>query len=858
MNYFNQEKEAVLAKFGTDYDTGLTDAQVEKNRQSYGRNVLEEEKQKSVFKVFLEQFADLLVTILIIASVISAFTGNLESTIVILAVITLNAVLGTVQHVKARKSLESLKAMSAPFARVIRNGTQTEIPASEVVAGDILLIEAGNVAAADGRILDSASLQVNESALTGESDNVFKSSERIDKTDLPLGDRLNMVYAGSNITNGHGGVLVTAVGMKTEIGKIATLMKRAKRKKTPLQIALDKFSRILSFTIIGICVAVFLLTKFINGQSTVDALMFAIALAVAAIPEALSSIITISLAIGTQKMSRQKAIIKDLKAVEGLGCVSVICSDKTGTLTQNKMTVTDVAYTCERAKENLETAMALCNDAAKSGEAWLGDPTETALADYVTEERYYKLRVAYPRIDEIPFDSNRKAMSTVHEINGERVEFVKGAIDVLLPKIEYVMDESGVKKATQENINDIIKINRGYSLKGMRVLAFAKKILGSGERAFDYDDGYIYIGLAAMTDPPRKDCEQAVADCISAGIKPIMITGDHKLTAQAIAEKIGIFKDGDICLDGTELDALSDERLSEILDRVTVYARVSPVHKIRIVELWQRKGEVVAMTGDGVNDAPALKKADVGVAMGITGTEVSKDAASMILADDNFATIVKSVSNGRTIYGNIKNAIKFLLAGNVAAIIVVLLTTFLNLPLPFTPVHLLFINLLTDSLPAIALCAEPAKSEAMKEKPRSSNESILNKETCGYILIHSVMIAACVTGAFLFGNHISEAMASTMAFTTLCAARLFEGFDCRGKYSLIKLKIGTNKYSLGAFVLGISLLLAVLLITPIRGFMDIDFSFDFGALAMAFCFAVIPFAVTQIFRTVKEFATKKR
>lgn len=857
MNYFNQSAKNVLESLGTTQSAGLTDELVKASREKHGANVIAEEKKKSIFMVFLEQFKDLLVIILIIASIISMVTDNAESAIVILVVITMNAILGTAQHVKAEKSLASLTAMSAPTARVIRNGKQCEIPASEVVVGDILLVEAGNIAAADGRIIEAASLQVNESALTGESLSVLKSADVINSEELALGDRLNMLYSGSNISNGRGVAVVTAVGMETEIGKIASLMQNAKKKTTPLQASLDSFSRVLSIVIIAICVAVFFLTKFVNGQSVQDALMFAIALAVAAIPEALSSIITISLAIGTQKMSKQKAIVKDLKAVEGLGCVSIICSDKTGTLTQNKMTVRDISAPCSEAACELRLAMALCNDAAKSGEAWLGDPTETALSAYVTETEYDRMRARYPRIDEIPFDSDRKLMTTVHTISGKRTALTKGALDVLLPRMKYILKENGVCPITKKDIEDIKAANLSYSEKGMRVLAFAEKPLETNAPISLADEcGYTYIGLSAMTDPPREESKAAVADCISAGIKPIMITGDHKLTAVAIAKEIGIFKDGDKCLDGTELDNITDEQLSAQLEQISVYARVSPVHKIRIVELWQKKNKVVAMTGDGVNDAPALKKADIGVAMGITGTEVSKDAASMILADDNFATIVRSVANGRCIYNNIKNAIKFLLAGNAAAIIVVLITTLCNLPLPFTPVHLLFINLLTDSLPALALCMEPMQRGIMNEKPRPSNEPILNKETSIYIVLHSIIIAACVMTAFMLGNAVSAELASTMAFATLCLARLFEGFDSRGKHSLVKLGINTNLYSLGAFCAGALFLSAALFITPLHGFMDISPDLAAENIIQIVALAAVPFAVTQVVRIIKEAVSK--
>ncbi len=859
MSYFKMETDDVLKSLEVSRQSGLTDDRVAKNREKYGKNRIEEEKPKSIFKVFLEQFADLLVIILIVAAAISMFTGNVDSSIVIFAVITMNAILGTVQHIKAQKSLDSLKAMSAPNARVIRNGEQKEIPSAEVVVGDILLIEAGNVVAADGRVLESASLQVNESALTGESLNVLKSSERIDSEELPLGDRVNMLYSGSTVSNGRGEVVVTAVGMNTEIGKIASLMQNAKKKKTPLQASLDKFSKILSIAVIAICAVVFLLTRFVNGQPLDDSLMFAIALAVAAIPEALSSIITISLAIGTQKMSKQKAIVKDLKAVEGLGCVSVICSDKTGTLTQNKMTVREISPACDSAERDLRLAMALCNDAAKSGDIWLGDPTETALSSYLGHEEYDRLRKQNPRIDEVPFDSDRKLMSTVHMLESNRTVFTKGAIDVLLPRIKFILTPEGVRPFLEDDLRLINEKNHSYSEKGMRVLAFAKKTHESDAPVTAEDErDYIYIGIVAMTDPPRPESVKAVADCVTAGIKPIMITGDHKLTAVAIAKEIGIFKDGDKCLDGAELDAISDNELTAILEDVSVYARVSPAHKIRIVELWQQNGKVVAMTGDGVNDAPALKKADIGVAMGITGTEVSKDAASMILADDNFATIVKSVSNGRAIYNNIKNAIKFLLAGNAAAIIVVLITTLFNLPLPFTPVHLLFINLLTDSLPAIAFCMEPIQSGIMKEKPRPTGESILNKETGVYILVHSIMIAVCVMIAFTIGNSVSAAMASTMAFATLCLARLFESFDSRGKHSLAKLGFTSNLYSLGAFLLGVLILAAVIFIPVMHGFMDISSSLTSINLLQILVLAATPFAVTQFLRIIKECFTKEK
>jgi Ca2+-transporting ATPase len=516
-----------------------------------------------------------------------------------------------------------------------------------------------------------------------------------------------------------------------------------------------------------------------------------------------------------------------------------------------------MSFPCEKAKNELLLAMALCNDAAKSEDGWLGDPTETALSDYMGNDEYLRIRAENPRLDEIPFDSDRKLMTTVHNIGGSRLAYTKGAIDVLVPRMKFVLTDSEIRPITEDDLAEIRRANLSYSENGMRVLAFAKKVLSSdAPLTLDDECDYIYIGLTAMTDPPREESKAAVAECISAGIKPIMITGDHKLTAVAIAKEIGIYHDGDIAMDGNELNNISDDELSAKLEKISVYARVSPEHKIRIVDLWQKKDMVVAMTGDGVNDAPALKKADVGVAMGITGTEVSKDAASMILADDNFATIVKAVANGRCIYNNIKNAIKFLLAGNAAAIIVVLLTTLLNLPLPFMPVHLLFINLLTDSLPALALCMEPMQSGVMKEKPRSSKESILNKETSIYIIIHSVIIATCVMIAFMIGKSCfdSAAMASTMAFGTLCLARLFEGFDSRGSRSLAKLGFTTNMFSIGAFIVGALFLTAALMVTPFHGFMCVSDCFEVKNLLQVLGLAVIPFALTQAFRMICEAA----
>ena len=854
-------KDEIFSALETN-GNGLLQSEAQARLEKYGENKLKEGKQKGILQVFLEQFADLLVIILIIAAIISAATGGIEGTIVIIAVLILNAILGTVQHFKAQKSLDSLKAMSAPHARVIRDGEKIEVEAAQLVPGDVLLLEAGDVAAADGRIIDNFSLQVNESALTGESENINKTHDPIMAEEPALGDRLNMVYSGSLVSYGRAVVVVTATGMDTEIGKIAHMMESAQEKATPLQRSLDDFSKKLSFLILAVCAVVFALSMW-RGMSLGSALMFAVALAVAAIPEALSSIVTIGLAIGTQKMARENAIIKNLRAVESLGCVSVICSDKTGTLTQNRMTV-QKAYTLDRiweaddadlndkALKDLIEDSTLCNDGALSGEKQVGDPTETALLAFCrkagTDER--KIRETYPRLKELPFDSDRKLMTTLHYIDGEYNLLVKGAPDVLLSRCVTYKKEGKISPMTEEAKEEISKTNSLFSSQGLRVLAFAKKILPEErELTLADENDLIFIGLIAMMDPPREESMAAVADCKAAGIRPVMITGDHKVTASAIAKKIGILGDGDKAVEGAELDHMTDEQLKEEVKNISVYARVSPEHKIRIVRAWQDNGNITAMTGDGVNDAPALKQADIGIAMGITGTEVSKDAAAMILTDDNFATIVKAVSNGRNVYTNIKNSILFLLSGNLAAILVVVFTSLMGLPLPFTAVQLLFINLLTDSLPALAVNMEQPTGDLLKEKPRAAEESILTKDFLKRMVIQGAMIAVVVMAAFYMGVAVSPAMACTMAFATLCMARLFHGFNCRGFRSVFRLP--KNIYSLGAFAVGTVLLMIVLFASPLHHVFDISDSLTNMYILKIVGLAFIPTLLIQLSRVVR-------
>ena len=848
---------------------GLSDQQARSRLEQYGPNKLSEGKKKSVLQIFLEQFKDLLVVILIVAALISAASENVESTIVIFAVLILNAILGTVQYLKAEKSLESLKAMSSPTAKVLRGGVRVEIPSADVVPGDIVLLEAGDMVVADGRVLENFSLKVNESSLTGESEGVEKTADVITGGQVALGDQKSMVFSGSLVTYGRATVLVTATGMNTELGKIAALMNQTQQRKTPLQQSLDSFSAKLAIVIMAICAVVFALSVFRTGMGVLDSLMFAVALAVAAIPEALSSIVTIVLAMGTQKMAKQNAIMKDLKAVESLGCVSVICSDKTGTLTQNKMTPQKVyadgsllegddLELVNDVQRLLLKAALLASDATNNAEtgASIGDPTEVALVMLgerfgVDEESY---RAQHPRLGELAFDSDRKLMSTLHDIDGTPTLFTKGAIDVLLDRSKWLLTREGKVELTPERKEEIARVNMELSMEGLRVLAFAYRELEAVRPlTLEDENEFTFIGLISMIDPPRPEAVQAVADAKRGGIRTIMITGDHKVTASAIARQLGIFRDGDEAVSGLELDQMTDADLDGRLEKISVYARVSPEHKIRIVNAWQRKGNIVSMTGDGVNDAPALKKADIGVAMGITGTEVSKDAASMILADDNFATIVKAVVNGRSVYANIKNAIQFLLSGNTAGIFCVLYASLLALPVPFQPVHLLFINLLTDSLPAIAIGMEPARRGLLDQKPRDPKEPILSRDLLTRIGGQGLLIAIVTMIAFYLGYQGGDAvLASTMAFATLTLARLFHGFNCRGDASIFRLKFSTNKYSVMAFFAGVVLLLAVLFIPGLKGLFMVAPAFGVANLGEIVLLAFLPTLVIQIIKVIGD------
>lgn len=843
----------------------LTSEQAKQNQEKYGFNELVEGKKKSIPQIFLEQFKDFLVIILIFAAVISGFLGDAESAIVIFVVITINAILGTVQTVKAEQSLKSLKQLSAPEAKVRRDGVVIQIPSREVTIGDEVIIEAGDCIPADGKLLTVASLKVDESALTGESLSVEKSLDEVPEG-AALGDQTNRLFSGSFATYGRATCEVTEIGMETEVGKIAKLLKTTSEKRTPLQINLDDFGRKLSIIILVFCGILFGINVF-RGDSIVNAFLFAVALAVAAIPEALSSIVTIVLSFGTQKMAKEHAIIRKLQAVEGLGSVSIICSDKTGTLTQNKMTVEDYyvdgsripADKIDPEQENQRKLLRfsiLCNDSTNTDGKEIGDPTETALINLGSKLGFdaIDIRNRYRRESEIPFDSDRKLMSTAHTMNHKYTMVVKGAVDVLITRMSHICIGSEIRKITDEDRQTIEKQNLEFSRDGLRVLAFAYKEMDEErELTLEDEEDLTFLGLIAMMDPPREESKAAVVDCIRAGVKPIMITGDHKITAAAIAKRIGILKDESEACEGAVIENMSDEELRDFVEGISVYARVSPEHKIRIVRAWQDKGNIVSMTGDGVNDAPALKQADIGVAMGITGSEVSKDAAAMVLTDDNFATIIKAVENGRNIYQNIKNSIQFLLSGNFGAILAVLYASIAGLPVPFAPVHLLFINLLTDSLPAIALGLEPHTKDVMNEKPRPMNESILTKPFLMSIGTEGLVIGIMTMAAFMIGyGQSGSLLASTMAFGTLCMSRLVHGFNCKAAKPVIFTKrFFNNIYLIGAFLIGFALITAVMTIPALQGMFKVV-TLNMSQLLTVYGLALLNLPVIQLLKWIRN------
>lgn len=844
---------------------GIDTIQFEQRLKKYGINKLDEGKKKTLAQRFLEQLKDPMIIVLIIAGIVSGAVGEIADAIIILTVVVLNSILGVVQEGKAEKAIEALQKMASPYSKVRRNGQVVQIKSEEIVPGDIVLLEAGDAVPADMRIIEASSLKIEEASLTGESVPTEKYNDTIaakDK-DIPLGDRHNMAYLGTNVVYGRGEGVVVDTGMSTEMGKIANIISSTNDEKTPLQKKLAGLSRVLSVCVLGISIFIFIFSVFqsggFSGGHVLEMFLLAISLAVAAIPEGLVAVVTVVLSIGVTKMSRRNSIIRRLTAVETLGSTQVICSDKTGTLTQNKMTVVD---TFGHAHQ-LSISMALCNDASLSGDSGevIGEPTESALVRYAFEAGINKteLEREMPRVAEAPFDSMRKMMSTVHKNkNGKYIQFTKGAPDELLKKCTNMLAADGVVPLTEELRGQILDENRKMASKALRVLGSAMK-----ETDLLYDDispenlerDMTFIGLTGMIDPVRPEVKAAIEKCRQSGIKPVMITGDHRDTAVAIAKELGIISDESQAITGTELSEMSDEQFENNISHYAVYARVQPEHKVRIVNAWKKNGKITAMTGDGVNDAPALKSADIGVGMGITGTDVTKNVSDMVLADDNFASIVYAVEEGRRIYDNIRKAIQFLLSSNLSEVVALFIATIMNFRL-FTPIHILWINLITDTFPAIALGMEEAESDIMKKEPRSAKEGIFANGLGVSVVYQGIVIAALTLISFLIGNGQSHITGMTMAFLTMSACEVFQSLNLRSRTkSIFKLK-SHNKYLIGAMLLSFVLTLLVIYLPGVNTLFNLS-SLSAGNLFTGVALALLIIPVVEIVKLILSLLKKQ-
>ena len=897
--WFHKSVDETKEYFKLDEENGLSNEQVNENRQKYGTNELQTKKKKSTFVKFLEQFKDFMIIVLIIAAIISGVVGYIEGegitdSIIILIVVILNAVIGVIQENKAEKSLEALQKLSAHVSKVIRNGKMEVIPAKELVPGDIVVLDTGDYVPADLRIIEAVNLKSQEASLTGESVPVEKSANTIEQEEVDLGDRENMLFSSSLITYGRGKGIVVETGMNTEVGKIAGIINSAEETQTPLQEKLNKLGKTLGIAALVICAIIFVI-GLLYGKDPIEMFMTAVSLAVAVIPEGLAAVSTIVLAIGVQRMVKRHAIVKKLPAVETLGSTTVICSDKTGTLTQNKMTVEKIFYNgklldAEEVKQNIDKNLEklvyismLCNDTKISANNELtGDPTETALVDMGFNLQFEKnIYDKNPRIKEIPFDSDRKLMTTVNKINNKYVVLTKGGVDELLARCnKYLYD--GEERNDLENYKKVItKNNEDMAKDALRVLSMAYKEIDhepTDEEMKDIEQDLIYVGMVGMIDPPRLEVKDAVDKCKKAGIKTVMITGDHKITAIAIAKSLGILQSEEEALTGAELEKMSDEDLTKNIRKYSVYARVSPEHKVRIVKAWQANGEIVAMTGDGVNDAPALKTADIGCAMGIVGTDVSKEAADVILTDDNFATIVSSVEEGRRIYDNILKAIQFLLSSNVGEVITlfvaILITPLLgnlfgidiNLIVPLLPIHILWINLVTDSLPALALAVDPPQKDVMDRKP-NKNKSVFTKGMIWRIVYQGILIGVITIVAFIVGlatpdenlpviegltnEEIKVEIGQTMAFCVLAFSQLVHVFNVRdNKTSIFKTGIFSNKQLILAVLASAALMLGILLIPALRHVFSIPV-LPVGNILEIVILSIMPLIVVELFKLIK-------
>lgn len=851
--WFKKTKQELEEDLMVDVEQGLSEMDVVRKTAEYGTNILTEQKRIGIFGMFINQFKDFMVIILMIASILSGMLGEKTDTIIIMIVVVFNAILGVIQESKAEKSLEALKKLSSPMAKVIRDGVLIKIKSEQLVPGDVMVLETGDFVPADGVLFENASLMIEESALTGESVPVEKNINIPKGDEIPLGDRLNYVFTSSLVTKGRGKAIVTETGMDTEIGKIAGMLQSQEEGKTPLQRKLDDLGKALGIGALAVCGVIFII-GYLQGRELIQMFMTSVSLAVAAIPEGLPAIVTIVLSIGVQKMIRNNAIVRKLPAVETLGTASVICSDKTGTLTQNKMKVKKI-YTYNNIKdiEDLEDINSeeeltlkiglLCNDAEET----IGDPTEKALLqsakkfkmDKQTEEEKFK------RVNELPFDSNRKLMSTVHKCDNKYSVFTKGAVDFLLDKCSKIYIDGEARNLTSAMIEVIKKSNEDMSSEGLRVIAFAYKEENIEPKLMNsqaLENELVFVGLQGMIDPPREEVKVAVEDCKKAGIKTVMITGDHKITAIAIAGQLGILKNKSEAVEGHEIEKMSDDELSKNVEKYSVYARVSPEHKVRIVTAWQSIGKVVAMTGDGVNDAPALKKADIGCAMGITGTDVSKQAADMVLTDDNFTTIVSAVKEGRHIFDNIRKSIHFLLSCNMGEIVALFLAVVLRAPLPLLPIHILWVNLVTDSLPALALGVDTVDSDIMERAPRNAKKSMFADGLGFTMVVQGIMIGVLTKIAFQIGFLESLSVGRTMAFCTLCFSQLVHSFNVRSvDKSIFKVGFCTNKHLIKANAVSAVLILIVTSVPLLREV------FKLSSLSLMNWLVVVTLSVTPLF-----------
>ncbi|HKZ65622.1 MAG TPA: cation-translocating P-type ATPase [Chitinophagaceae bacterium] len=842
MNWYSISVEETLKQTGSKPE-GLDDATVQQKLAEHGKNELKAKKKKSPLVIFFRQFIDVMILVLIAAAIVSSFIGEFSDTIVIIVIILLNAVIGFIQEYRAEKAMDALKKMAAPSSHVIRNGKDIELPSIELVPGDIVLLQEGNTVPADIRLSESESLKINEASLTGESNAIDKKTDALEEEDLPLGDRINMAYKGTQIISGHGKGIVVETGMQTELGKIADMLEEADS-STPLQIRLAKFSKKLTVIIIILCIALFLI-GYLRGEELNRMLLTSISLAVAAIPEALPAVVTISLALGARRMMKRQVLIRKLYAVETLGSVTYICTDKTGTLTKNEMAVQEVWVNDENKKEELLQAMSL-NHTTKEKEGKLtGDPTETAMVKYAKEQKKYKLA------KEIPFDANRKAMTTIHEKDGKYWVITKGAAEV----INGMHNEEALKET-------IKKQEEKMAQNGMRIIGFAGKEIQ--DLPVEISPGNIekdlqFIGLVGLIDPPREEAQQAITECKTAGIVSVMITGDHPLTANSIAKELGIIDSGDQkVVTGKDMEGKDDEKLKQEIEQIRVYARVSPGQKLKIVEVLQEKNQFVSMTGDGVNDAPSLKKANIGIAMGITGTDVTKEAAHMILLDDNFATIVKAVKEGRRIYDNIRKFIKYILTGNTAEIWAIFLAPLIGLPIPLLPVHILWINLVTDGLPALALAAEASEKDTMTRPPRHPDESIFAKGLGIHVLWVGIFIGIITVATQWFAIKTSDIHWQTMVFTVLCFSQLWHVMAIRSETrSLFKLGLLSNKPLLFAVLGTVLLQLAVIYIPFLTTFFHTQ-PLTLAELLIVTGISATVFLVVEIEKGIKRSLNKKK